>query len=55
MEKKSWIDTITHKLLRGVDKLRTILSMTPKWKGNWIGHILQKECLLHNVVESKIE
>ena len=26
-----------------------------KWKGNWIGHILRRNCLLQQVIEAKIK
>ena len=29
--------------------------MECKWKGNWIGHILRRNCLLQRVIERKIK
>jgi hypothetical protein len=35
---------------------RNILdTLKRKWKGNWIGHVLCKNCLPKQVIEGKIE
>ena len=41
-------------LLR-VNEQRTILHEIRKWKANWIGHILCRNCLLQQVIEGKIK
>ena len=41
-------------LLR-VNELRNILHEIRKWKANWIGHILRRNCLLQQVIEGKIK
>jgi hypothetical protein len=43
-------------LLR-VNDQRNILHeiSTRKWKANWIGHILRRNCLPHQVIEGKIK
>ena len=41
-------------LLR-VKEQRNILHTMKRWKGNWIGHVLSRSCLLKNVIEGKIE
>ena len=41
-------------LLR-VNEQRNILHEIRKWKANWIGHILRRDCLLQRVVEGKIK
>ena len=41
-------------LLR-VKKQRNILHEISKWKVNWIGHILHRNCLLQRVIEGKIK
>ena len=33
---------------------RNILHEIRKWKANWIGHILRRNCLLKQVIEGKI-
>jgi hypothetical protein len=34
---------------------RNILHEIIKWKANWIGHILCRNCLLQGVIEGKIK
>ena len=34
---------------------RNILREIRKWKANWIGHILRRNCLLKQVIEGKIK
>ena len=41
-------------LLR-VKEQMNILHEISKWKGNWIGHILRRNCLLQRVIEGKIK
>jgi hypothetical protein len=41
-------------LLRVKEK-RNILHEIRKWKANWIGNILRKNCLLQRVIEGKIQ
>jgi hypothetical protein len=41
-------------LLR-VNGPRNILNEIRKWKANWIGHILRRNCLLKQVIEGKIK
>ena len=41
-------------LLR-VKEQRNILHEIRKWKANWIGHILHRNCLLQWVIEGKIK
>ena len=41
-------------LLR-VKEQRNILHEIRKRKANWIGHILRRNCLLHRVIEGKIQ
>ena len=41
-------------LLR-VSEQRNILHEIRKWKANWIGHILRRNCLLQQVIEGKIK
>jgi hypothetical protein len=41
-------------LLR-VSEQRNILHEIRKRKGNWIGHILRRNCLLKKVIEGKIK
>jgi len=41
-------------LLR-VNEQRNILHEIRKWKANWIGHILRRNCLLKQVIEGEIK
>jgi hypothetical protein len=42
-------------VLQRVDGERNILRTLKRRKGNWIGHILHRNCLLKRVLEGKIE
>jgi hypothetical protein len=56
MEKISWTDHVRNEevLLRDSEQ-RNILHEIRKRKGNWIGHILRRNCLLKEVIEGKIQ
>jgi hypothetical protein len=41
-------------LLRVKEK-RNILYEISKWKANWIGHVLRRNCLLQRVIEGRIK
>jgi len=41
-------------LLR-VKERRNVLHEIRKWKANWIGHILRRNCLMQWVIEGKIK
>ena len=43
------------KVLLRVNEQRNILHELRKWKANWIGHILRRNCLLQQVIEGKIK
>ena len=56
MEKISWTDRMRNEeVLLRVKEQRNILHETSKWKANWIGHILRRNCLLQRVIEGKIK
>jgi hypothetical protein len=38
-----------------VNEQRNILHEIRKWKANWIGHILRRNCLLNQVIEGKMK
>jgi len=53
--KISWTDHVKNEeLLLRVKEYRNILHEISKWKDNWIGHILRRNCLLQRVIEGKI-
>jgi len=56
MEKLSWTDYVRNEeeLLR-VKEQRIILHEISKWKSNWIGHILHRNCCQERVIERKIK
>ena len=54
MEKISWTDHLKNEeVLLRVNEQRNILHEIRKWKANWIGHILRRNCLLKHVIEGK--
>jgi hypothetical protein len=56
MEKISWTDHVrSEEVLLTVKEQRNILREIRKWKANWIGHILHRNCLLQQVIEGKIK
>ena len=56
MEKIGWTDHVRNEeVLLRVNEQRNILHEIRKWKANWIGHILRRNCLLKQVIEGKIK
>jgi hypothetical protein len=56
MEKISWIDHVRNKEeLRRANEQRNILHEVRKWKANWIGQILRRNCLIKQVIKAKIK
>ena len=54
--KISWTDHVRNEdVLLRVNEQRNILHEIRKLKGNWIGHILRRNCLLKQVIEGKIK
>ena len=54
MEKISWTYYVRNEeVLHGVKDQRNILHEISKWKANWLGHILRRNCLLQRVIEGK--
>ena len=54
MEKFNWTDYVSEEVLQRVKEQRNILQTIKRWKVNWIGHILRRNCLLKHVIEGKI-
>jgi hypothetical protein len=49
-------DHVTNEeVLLRVSEQRNILHEIRKWKANWIGHIVRRNCLLKEVIEGKIK
>jgi len=56
MEKISWADHVRNEeVLVRVKEQRNILHEISKWKANWIGHNLRRNCLLKRAIEGKIK
>jgi hypothetical protein len=56
MENISWTDHVRNEeVLLRVKEQRNILHEIRKWKANWIGHVLRRNCLLQRVIEGKIK
>jgi hypothetical protein len=56
MEKIIWTDRVRNEeVLHGVKEERNIVHTIKRRKGNWIGHILRRKCLLKRVIEGKLE
>ena len=55
-ERISWTDHVRNEdVSLRVKEQRNILHEIRKWKANWIGHILRRNCLLQRVSEGKIK
>jgi ribosomal 50S subunit-associated protein YjgA (DUF615 family) len=52
MEKISWADHVRNKVIK---QQRNTIHEISKRKIDWIGHILRRNCLLHQVIEGKIK
>ena len=56
MEKISWTDRVRSKVvLHRVKEQRNIVHTLKRRKGNWIGHILCRNCHLKQVIDRKVE
>jgi hypothetical protein len=42
-------------ILLRIKEWRNILHEIRKWKANWIGHILRRNCLLQRVIKGKVK
>jgi hypothetical protein len=56
MENISWVDHLRNEeILLRVKEQRNILHEISKWKANWIGKILRRNCLLQQVIEGNMK
>jgi hypothetical protein len=55
MEETSCTDCERKDVLRRVKKDRNMLRTVNGREGNWIGHMLNRSCLIKQVIEGKIE
>ena len=52
----SWTNNVRNEeVLLSVNEQRNILHEIRKQKANWIGHILRRNCLIHQGIEEKIK
>ena len=54
MEKIKWPEKVTNKVLERIGEKRTLLNNILRRKANWIGHILKRNCLLHDAIKGQI-
>ena len=51
-----WTDHVRNEeVLLRVNEQRNILHEIRKWKANWIGHILRRNCLVKQIIGRKIK
>ena len=49
-----WSEEVTNRqVLKRIGEKRTILNNIHRKKANWIGHILRRNCLLHDAIEGQ--
>jgi hypothetical protein len=54
MEKIKWSEKVTNiQVLERIREKRTLLNNILRTKVNWIGHILRRNCLLHDAIEGQ--
>ena len=55
MEKITWPEKVTNEqVIKRLDEKRTLLNNMLRRKANWIGHILRRNFLFHDVVEGQV-
>ena len=55
MEKIKWSEKVTNEhVLERIGEKRTLINNIPRRKANWIGHILRRNCLLHDAIEGQM-
>jgi len=55
MEKIKWSEKVTNEqVLDRIGEKRTFLNNILRRKANWIGHILRRNCLLHDAIEGQM-
>ena len=51
-KKIKWSEKVTNEqILDFIGEKRTLINNILRRKGNWIGHILKRNCLLHDAIE----
>ena len=53
IEKIKWPEKVTNQaIVECIGEKRTLLNNIVRRKANWVGHILRRNCLLHDAIES---
>ena len=55
MEKINWPEkATTEQVLERIGEKRTLLNYTLRRKSDWIGHILRRNCLVHDAIQGQM-
>ena len=55
MEKIKWSEKVTNEqVIDLIGEKRTLINNIQPRKANWIGHILRRNCLLHDAIEGQM-
>ena len=55
MENIKWSEKVTNQqVLDPIGERRTLINNILRRKANWIGHILRRNCLLHDAIEGQM-
>ena len=54
MEKIEWREKVVNEVFERIGEKRTLLNNVLRRKANWIGHILRRNCLLHDAIKGEI-
>ena len=56
MEMIKWFQKVTNeKVLERIGEKKTLLDSIVRRKANWIGHILRRNCFLHDAIEGQMK
>ena len=53
MEKIKWAEKLINQVRERIGEKRSLLNNILRRKVNWIGHILRRNCLLHDTLKDK--
>ena len=55
IKKIKWSEKVTNEqVLQRIGEKRTLLNKILLGKGNWIGYILRRKCILHDAIEGQM-
>src|SRR6187551_1651936 len=56
MEGVRWEDRVTNEeVLKRIGEKRQVIRDIKKRKGNWLGHVMRRDCLLRDAIEGAVE